>query len=135
MDLRELSPGATLFLPVQVPGALLSAGDFHAAMGTAEPTKVSLEAAGRATVRIGLERGAGLELPRLSVDGATICVGMGATLEEAHQSAIDQAYDVLTGLGLGPFDAYAYASARVSMRLGGPASPMVLAVVPDPERR
>ena len=29
--------------------------------------------------------------------------------------------------------AYAYASARVGLRLGGPASPMMLAVVPDPE--
>jgi hypothetical protein len=34
--------------------------------------------------------------------------------------------------GLEPFDAYAYASARVGMRFGGPVSPIVLAVVPDP---
>lgn len=54
MDLRELEPGATLYLPVQVPGALLDA-----------------------------------------------------------------------------FGAYAFASARLEMRFGGPASPIVLAVVPD----
>ncbi len=131
MDIRELSPGATIFLPVQVPGALLSVGDLHAAMGTAEPTWVSLEASGQATLRIGLERDAGLALPRLRVDGATICVGMGETLEAAHQSAIDQAYDLLVAGGLDPFDAYAYASARVEMRMGGPVSPIVLAVVPD----
>ncbi len=131
MDLRELTPGATLFLPVQVPGALLSLGDLHAAMGAAEPTWVSLEAAGQTTLRIGLEKGMGLALPRLRVEEATICVGMGETLEAAHQSAIDQAYDFLVESGLEPFDAYTFASARVGMRFGGPASPIVLAVVPD----
>jgi len=131
MDLRELSPGATLFLPVQVSGALLSLGDLHAAMGTAEPTDVSLEAAGKATLRISLERGMSLPSPRVRVGKSTMCLGLGATVDEARQSAIDQAYELLTALGLQPFDAYAYASARVSLRLGGPASPMVLAVVPD----
>jgi amidase len=133
MDLREMSPGTTLELPVQVPGALLSMGDLHAAMGAAEPTWVSLEAAGRATLRIGLRKKAGLRFPRLYAQGATLCVGMGATLEAAQQSALDQAYDQLTeSFGLEPFAAYAYASARVAMRLGGPASPIMLAVVPDP---
>lgn len=133
MDLRELSPGATLELPVQVPGGLLSVGDLHAAMGTAEPTWVSLEAAGRATLRIDLVKSADLRFPRLRVADATICVGMGDTLEAAQQAALDQAYGLLTGgFGLEPFAAYAYASARVAMRLGGPASPIVLAVVPDP---
>jgi amidase len=131
MDLRELSPGATLFLPVQVPGALLSMGDLHAAMGAAEPTWVSLEAAGRATLRIGLEKGLGLRFPRLRVGDDTLCVGMGETLAEAHQVALDQAWELLLERGLDPFDAYAFASARVGMRFGGPASPTVLAVVPD----
>jgi amidase len=133
MDLREMSPGTTLELPVQVPGGLLSVGDLHAAMGAAEPTWVSLEAAGRATLRIGLRKAAGLNSPRLYAQGATLCVGMGESLEAAQQAALDQAYELLTrDLGLDPFSAYAYASARVAMRLGGPASPIVIAVVPDP---
>jgi amidase len=132
MDLRELAPGTTIYLPVQVPGGLLAMGDLHAAMGAAEPTWVSIEAAGQATLRIGLQKAAGLSHPRLRKDGATICVGMGDSLEAAHQHALDQAYALLTGpMGLAPFAAYAYASARVAMRLGGPASPIVLAVVPD----
>ena len=63
MDLRELGAGATLYLPVQVAGALLSMGDLHAAMGAAEPTWVSLEASGQATLRIGLEKGVTLPVP------------------------------------------------------------------------
>ncbi|MGQ9910229.1 MAG: acetamidase/formamidase family protein [Candidatus Flexifilum sp.] len=131
-DLREMMAGTTLYLPVQVPGALLALGDLHAAMGTAEPTWVSLEAAGSATLRISIEPGMKLAFPRLRVGGATLCMGMGDTLEQAHQSALDQAYDLLVhSFGLDPFIAYAYASARVGMRFGGPASPIVLAVVPD----
>ena len=45
---------------------------------------------------------------------------------------MDLAYDFLTEeIGLSPFDAYAYASARVSLRFGGPASAIVLAIIPD----
>lgn len=138
MDLRELSPGATLWLPVQVPGAMLSLGDLHAAMGHGEPAHVSLEAAGSATVRIDLEKGRTLPYPRLRVGGDTICVGMddrtraaGGT-SVAYQRAIDQAFDYLTSEhGMDPFTAYAFISARVSTRFGGPAGSLVLAIVPD----
>jgi amidase len=133
MDLREFSPGATLFLPVQVGGALLSMGDFHAGMGAGEPTCVSLEGCGEATVRIDLEKDKELEYPRLRVGEQTICVGMGVSVKEASAVALDQAHEVLVGeFDMEPFDAYAYASARVGLRFGGPASPTILAVVPDP---
>lgn len=132
MDLREMSPGATLYLPIQVDGALLSMGDLHAAMGVAEPTWVSLEAAGSATLKISLEKNRKLKFPRLRVGSRTYCVGMGDTLEKAHQAALDEAYNLLINeRGLEPFDAYAFASAVVDMRLGGPATAIVMAVVPD----
>lgn len=132
LDLRELGPGGILYLPVQVPGGLLSIGDLHAAMGTAEPTAVSLEAAGQATVRITVEKGMSLEFPRVRTENETLCVAVAKTFDEARQLAMDQAYDFLTTeAGLEPFDAYAYASACVSLRFGGPASAIVLAVVPD----
>lgn len=132
MDLREMSPGTTLFLPVQVSGGLLSMGDLHVAMGTAEPTWVSLEASGQATLRISLEKNMHLNYPRLRIGKKTYCIGMGQTWEQAHQIAIDEAYDLLTrDWGLEPFVAYAYASARVSMQFGGPCGAAVMAIVPD----
>ena len=36
LDCTLIRPGATLYLPVNVPGALLSLGDLHAAMGDGE---------------------------------------------------------------------------------------------------
>jgi amidase len=132
MDLLELLPGASVHLPVQVHGALLSLGDLHAAMGAAEPTSVSLESAGRATVRVSVEKGMSLDYPRVRVGKETILVAIADDYVEARQLAMDQAYDYLTGeVGLEPFDAYAYASARVGLRFGGPASAIVLAVVPE----
>jgi amidase len=132
MDLREMSPGATLYLPVQVAGALLAMGDLHAAMGTAEPTWVGLEAAGQATLRISLEKHVALKYPRLRWENKTYCLGMGSTFEEAHQAALNEAYDWLTVTHkLDPFVAYAYISARVGMQFGGPCGVVVMAVVPD----
>jgi len=132
MDLREMEAGTTLYLPVQVSGGLLSLGDLHAAMGTAEPTWVSLEAAGFAILRISVEKNKKLNFPRLRVGNSTYCLGMADTLEKAHQLALDEAYHLLVNdWGLEPFDAYAYASACVDMRLGGPATAIMMAVVPD----
>jgi acetamidase/formamidase len=132
MDLREMEPGTTVYLPVNVSGGLLSMGDLHAAMGTAEPTSVSLEAAGQATLRIGLEPAMGLRFPRLRRRGETFFLGIAESFDEAHALALDQAYDHLVGeRGIDPFEAYALISARCDMRLGGPASAIVMAVLPD----
>jgi amidase len=132
MDLREMEPGTTLYLPVLAPGGLLSMGDLHAAMGTAEPTWVSLEAAGEATLRIGLEQDMPLRFPRLRRGSETFFLGMADGYAEAHQLALDDAHDhLVNSVGMEPFEAYAYVSARVDMRLGGPATTIVMAVVPD----
>jgi amidase len=58
MDNRYVTTGATVHLPVAVPGALLALGDVHAAMGDAEVTMVGVEIAAEVTIRIDL-------LPRL----------------------------------------------------------------------
>jgi amidase len=132
MDLREMEAGTTLYLPIQVRGALLAMGDLHAAMGTAEPTWVSLEAAGQATLRISIEKSLKLKFPRLRIGNSTYCIGIAKNLVKAHQIALDEAYRLLTqDWKLSPFDAYAYASACVDMRFGGPATSIVMAVVPD----
>ncbi|MFN8445437.1 MAG: acetamidase/formamidase family protein [Caldilineaceae bacterium] len=54
MDNRYVTTGATVYLPVFVPGALLGIGDLHAAMGDSEITMVGAEVAAHVTVRINL---------------------------------------------------------------------------------
>lgn len=133
MDLRELRAGTTILLPIFHPGALLSIGDLHAAMGTGEPCCMAIEAAGTVTVRVRVEKQRKLEFPRLQLNNATVCIGLGNKIEQAELKAIDQAYEVLTEeLGLQPFEAFAYASSSLELRLGGPASPIALAYIPHP---
>jgi acetamidase/formamidase len=52
IDVKHLRPGATLYLPVGVPGALFSVGDTHAAMGDAEVCGTAVETAMSITVRL-----------------------------------------------------------------------------------
>jgi formamidase len=57
MDIRDLGPGARLWLPVHVHGALLSVGDLHFAQGDGEVCISAIETGGAATFRVGLRRG------------------------------------------------------------------------------
>jgi acetamidase/formamidase len=65
MDIKQLTAGATLYLPVWVDGALFSVGDAHAIQGDGEVCVTAVEMAGRVTLRFGLERGRGLAEPQL----------------------------------------------------------------------
>ena len=52
IDVNLLQVGATLYLPVQVPGALLYVGDPHFAQGDGEVALTALEASLRVTLRV-----------------------------------------------------------------------------------
>jgi formamidase len=56
MDIRDLVAGARLWLPVFVPGALLSIGDLHFAQGDGEVCIAAIETGGTATVRVSVAR-------------------------------------------------------------------------------
>jgi formamidase len=56
MDIRDLGPGARLWMPVHVPGALLSVGDLHFAQGDGEVCISAIETGGSASFRVRLRR-------------------------------------------------------------------------------
>ncbi len=56
MDIRDLGPGARLWLPVHVSGALLSVGDLHFAQGDGEVCISAIETGGSAIFRVDLRR-------------------------------------------------------------------------------
>ena len=62
IDCPELGPGYTIYLPVHVPGDMLSVGDIHACMGDSEITGVAMETAGDVHVRIDLIKAADARL-------------------------------------------------------------------------
>jgi acetamidase/formamidase len=69
MDIKQLTAGTTLFLPVWVDGALFSVGDGHAAQGDGEVCVTAVEMNARVTLRFDLERGRRLAEPQLRTSG------------------------------------------------------------------
>jgi len=60
LDVPQARAGATVFLPVDVPGALLSLGDVHFAQGEGEVCGTAIEVHGRVTIRLEVLPGAKL---------------------------------------------------------------------------
>ncbi|MDD3174657.1 MAG: acetamidase/formamidase family protein [Herbinix sp.] len=52
LDINDLGVDAVLYLPVNVPGALLSMGDIHAVQGDGETVICALEMSGEVTVKV-----------------------------------------------------------------------------------
>jgi formamidase len=57
IDAKQLTKGSKLFLPVNVPGALYSAGDAHFAQGDGEVCLTAIEMSATVTVRFQLHKG------------------------------------------------------------------------------
>jgi len=63
MDVRDLTAGATLYLPVFNPNALFSCGDAHAAQGDGEVCINGIECPADVTLRFKLHKGRSLTGP------------------------------------------------------------------------
>jgi acetamidase/formamidase len=128
MDTRQLVRGTTLFLPVQVEGALFSCGDAHGAQGDGEVCVTGLEAPMFASLRFRLERGkrlpgpqyrtAGPLTPRVDHAGFYGTTGVGGDLYAAAQDALRAMIDHLCERhGLSPEDAYLLSSLVVDLKI------------------
>lgn len=123
MDVRELSEGATLYLPVSNAGALFSAGDAHAAQGDGEVCINGMECPADVSLRFSLHkqrtlRGPMIEAaPRVGEDGAAwIVVASGEDAFKTAQTATSRLIDLLVAEWGFP-DVHAYILLSVAMRL------------------
>src|SRR3954449_9203955 len=64
LDVRQLTSGSTLYLPVQVEGALFSCGDAHGAQGDGEVCVTGIEAPMLGVVRFTLYKGRPIPAPQ-----------------------------------------------------------------------
>jgi amidase len=129
MDLTDAAPGATVFLPVQVPGALLYVGDIHAVMSRGESSFVAIEIAGRATVSVDVVKDRPLPAPQIDTPTEYVCVGLGNPVQNSIDMAYEALFSVLVdGHGWSKDDAYVVMSALAHTELGGPTG----SVPPDP---
>jgi amidase len=89
MDNTRIAPGAVLYLPVYHPGALLSLGDVHAAMGDGEIMVSGVEIPARVRVRLELVKDACIEVPMLEDDRACYTI---ASDEDAERAVFQATY-------------------------------------------
>jgi acetamidase/formamidase len=118
LDNKELVAGSTLFLPVHVPGALLSIGDGHAMQGDGEVTLTALETSLRGTVQVGLRKGQRLNWPRAETPTHYIAMGLHTDLDEAARLATREMIDFLaTEKGMTRDEAYILCSLAADLRV------------------
>ncbi len=107
LDTPEIRAGATVYLGVNVPGALFAVGDGHARQGQGEVCGVGVECAMRVTVAVDLIKGVPTPWPRIETDHQLMSIGAARPLEDAYR--ISQ-HDLVTWVGeltgLDPLDAY-----------------------------
>ncbi len=89
LDCKELVAGTTLYLPVWHEGALLSAGDGHAAQGDGEVCVTAIETALTGTFELDLRRDLGsLRFPQAETPDAWITMAANADLDDAAKDAL-----------------------------------------------
>jgi acetamidase/formamidase len=111
MDYNQLREGATLYLPVFQPGALLFVGDGHAAQGDGELTGNALETSMEVEFAVDIAEGFGLDQPRAENDDYIMVMGIDNSLEDALRSAT-------TGMSKWLAGTYKLNAAEVAMVLG-----------------
>jgi len=109
-----VGPGATLVLPVFVPGGHLYLGDAHAAQGHGELSANGLEMPAISTIKVEVRKGQRAAWPRIENGTHIGCVVSGSPMERSIPLAYSQlilwlegefgwdrwlAYDLLTHVG------------------------------------
>jgi amidase len=87
MDFNEIVAGATVYLPVRVPGALLYVGDGHAAQGDGEVTGNALETSMDVEFTVDVIPGKQISRPRIESPTHFMAMGLGGSLDEAFRDA------------------------------------------------
>jgi acetamidase/formamidase len=118
IDCKELVPGSTLYLPIPVDGALLSAGDGHAAQGDGEVAGWAIETPVEAELTLDLRDDLALEWPIARTAEAWLAFGFDEHLGQAARIALAGILGVMKReLGVGGGDALVLASVGVDLRI------------------
>jgi acetamidase/formamidase len=118
MDNSDLTAGTTVYLPVFVPGALLSIGDGHAAQGHGEVGGSAIETSLKGEIQVILHKGTRIALPRAETPTEYMTMAFNEDLDEATKIATREMLDWLVEMkGISREDAYLVASAAMDLRV------------------
>lgn len=87
MDFNEIREGATVYLPVYQPGALLYLGDAHALQGDGETSQYALETSMDVEVRVEVIKSKPLSAPRVESATHLMVLGQAGSLDDALRAA------------------------------------------------
>jgi amidase len=134
LDINDITTGATVYLPVFVPGALFSLGDGKAVMGDGETNGVGIEVSMMITVTLKLLKGQRIERPRLENSRYMMTIASAKSLEDASKTALKDMLELLLEkTNLTREQAYALLGAIADVRIANLVDPEVTVRVAIPK--
>lgn len=124
MDVKELTAGAKLYLPVFTKGALFAAGDLHAVQADGELCVSAVEVSGEIILRFSLIKGKKPDWPTLETKDSFAFLACGDTLDEAARLATEAAVKAFIREYRSPFErAYMFGSLAIDLRINRVVDP------------
>jgi len=118
LDLKALTAGTKLYLPVFVNGALFSAGDCHATQGDGEVTGAAVECAGKAELTFNLIKRTAENFPRAETATHYITMGFEEDLTAAARKATERMIDFISKeKNITESEAYSLCSVAADVRI------------------
>ncbi len=125
MDVKEITVGNRLYLPVFVEGALFAAGDVHAVQADGELCVSAVEVPSEICLRFKLIKGKCPEWPTLETKDSYAFLACGETLDEAAGHATRAAVDALKREHGWSFEkAYMFGSLAVDLEINQVVDPL-----------
>ena len=117
LDVRDLTEGSTLYLPVFQNGAQIFLGDAHSAMGDGEVSGTAVEHSLSGTFRVTVHKDREIDGPWAEDADHWIMMGIDWDLDRAMRFAVQDTVDFLVQeKGMTPAKAYSFASINVNYR-------------------
>ncbi len=124
MDVKELTAGTKLYLPVLTEGALFAAGDLHAVQADGELCVSAIEVAGEILLRFSLIKGKKPEWPVLETKDSFALLACGGTLDEAARLGAEAAVKAFMREYGWPFErAYMFGSLAIDLKINQVVDP------------
>ena len=118
LDVKDLTAGSTLYLPVLQPDALFYVGDPHSAQGDGEVSGTAIEQSLTGTFRFVLHEDRELTAPRAETATHYVLMGIDLDLDRALQKAVEEVVAFLAEEhGLSPDRALSLASIAVDFQV------------------
>ena len=129
MDASEASVGNTLYLPVNVPGALLSFGDGHAAMGDGEVDGSGIEISMKVRLQVNLIKSRKIQWPRFENEEYIMAAGIYRPLDDALRISFTELIHWMhDDYGLSEMDSYELLSKVAEVHLAEMVDPNYVVV-------